>query len=349
VNEFEGTVKQLLNENVDAELGPHRLPPQLNVAAPDRTKLRPWLVPLVAAAGVAAAIGAIVVPAQLVADRPAGGAGGGLNVSSTTTSTPVIPQSPHSFPPTPTASPAATSVNLGGATLRLPAGWVASEVSDPNQYGNSVYSREWCLAPAETAGPPRADCPLQFGPAAAVIGSGIPVNFRVPLGIRRGGSQSPCPQSGFYGQSGWSLLHFGLRQVYDREWYGHCDGSPFWMEQYVVNTAPGYVLFSDQMTPELSAAMAEIAQYASLPAQAGQLWLYDIGIVQAVLRQSNGYLMTLAPIEGDGIRPWTRSDESPRSYPMEPTALKYAVVGTRVGVTTDGTKVIDIGAPISAP
>jgi hypothetical protein len=331
IDDFERELARSLNRSVDERLGPRRPAPPFPQASgrpASVQRAKRWLLPLAAAACVIAVVGGTVGVTQLRS---------------------VHRGTPGNSRPTSTSpAPGSTVVRLGDATLRLPSGWVAREVADPRQYGSSVYSREWCLAPAESAAQPHADCPLQFGSAAVASSSGIPVNLNVPLGTRLGGNQSPCPVSGFLGQSGWTLGRFGSRHVYDRQWHGHCaDGSPLWIEQYVVNTAPAYLLFSDQMNPELHAAMTEITQNASLPAQAGSLLLYDTGTVRSVTRQPNGYLMTIAPI--DRIEnEWRPSDEDPRSYPIGPNALKYAAVGTNVGVSTDGTKVISIGAPISA-
>lgn len=348
MTDFEGTVKQLLNQNVDAALGPRRPAPRLNVAAPVRPGVRPWLVPLLAAAGAAAAIAAIVVPVRLSADRPAGGPNiGGLTAPQSSSAAPPTATSDLNAPPPSPLSPAATAVDLGGAKLRLPVGWVAREVADPRRYGKSVYSREWCLGPAKSAGPARPDCPLQFGPTASATTSGVPVNANVPLGNRLGGTS--CPADALLTATGGGLVSFGQRDGFSSEWHDDCaDSTPWttpWILQYVVDTAPGYVLFSDQMTPELLAAMVEISQHASLPAQTGPLLLYDIGVVRAVTRRANGYLMTITPsiqVGGD----W-EPNGADRSYLIPHADLRLAAVGTRVGVTTDGTNVIDIGPPIA--
>jgi hypothetical protein len=347
MNDFESTIKQLLNDNVDTTLGPCRPAPPLDVTASNQRGFRPWLVPLVAAAGVAAAIAAIVVPARLFADRPAGGPDIRGPMASPSNSTYSAPETSGPNAPPPSPLPAAeTAVDLGGAKLRLPVGWVADEVADPHQYGSSVYSREWCLAPARSASSPSADCPLQFGPVAPVSTSGVPVNGNVPLGTQLGGRQSSCPVSDFSGESSAGLPSLGQRGWLNRAWQGRCHEQPLSIQQYVVNTAPGYLLFSNQRTPELDAAMAEITQYASLPAQNAPLLLYDMGVVRAVTPQSIGYRMTIAPIIREGGN-WMPSGEADRSYQISPAELKYALVGTKVGVTTDGAEVIDVGQPVS--
>ena len=350
MTDFEGTIKRLLNENVDATLGPRRPAPELDLstAAPGGPGFRPWLVPLLAAAGVAAAIAAIVVPAQLSADRPAGGPNmGGLNAPPSNAAAPPTETSDPNAPPTPLPiPPAGPAVVLGDAKLRLPVGWVATEVADPRQYGRSVYSREWCLAPATSAGPARPDCPLQFGSAAPVTTSSVPVNGRVPLGTMPGGVQSSCPVDSFSGDTSGGLDRFGQRDALISGWQGDCPQGPLSVKQYVVDTAPAYVLFSNQVTPERDGAMREIIQNASLPARDAPLMLHDVGVVRAVTPRSNGYLMTIAPIirlNGN----WVPNGTTTRSYPIRQADLKYAIVGTRVSVTTDGTKVIAVGPPVS--
>jgi hypothetical protein len=349
VTDFESALKRLLSDNVDAMLGPRRPAPQLDLSAAARGRrgFRPWVVPLLAAAGVAAAIAAIVVPAQLVADRPAGGTNNGSLIAPPSNPAYPAPENsdPSQSPPSP-IPPAGAAVDLGGAKLRLPVGWVAREVADPHQYGSSVYSREWCLAPAGSSGQPRADCPLQFGPAASVTTSGVSVNGYVPLGNRLGGTQSSCPVSGFLGETGWGMVGFGKRDGFDREWHGNCSDGPLWIKQYVVDTAPGYLLFSDQVTPELNAAMTEISAHALLPAQTAPLLLYDLGTVRSVTPRPDGYLMTIVPVMREGGA-WMPSGAATRSYLISSADLQNAAVGTRVGVTTDGTKVVSIGPAIS--
>lgn len=268
MTDFEGTLKRLLNENVDVALGRSRPVPQprLTNATAGWHAYRPWLVPLLAAAGVAAAIAAIVVPAQLSADRPAGGpSNGGLIAPPTNATAPTTESSGPTETPVP-VPPAGPAIVLGDAKLRLPVGWVASEVADPHQYGRTVYSREWCLAPAESASQPRADCPLQFGLAAPVTISGVPVNGNVPLGTLPGGKQF-CRASEFFGEYGGGLIQFGQRPGIERDWKGDCPEFSLSVRQFVVDTAPSYVLFSNQVTLSQEAAMEEIIEEATLPAQ----------------------------------------------------------------------------------
>jgi hypothetical protein len=345
VNEFESKVKRLLSQNVDAELGPRRPAPQLNFATPGRLRVRPWLVPLLAAAGVAAAIAAIAVPAHLVADRPSGGLDVGRPIAPTTSAAAPWETSDPNAPPTPWPKPGGPVVDLDGARLQLPIGWVAREVPDPNQYyGGNVFSREWCLAPAGSADPPRSGCPLQFGSIAPLV------NGKVPLANLEA---RPCPYKPELATGGGQgSVRFGQRDAFHREWGGgECsDGTtrinPWWIREYLVDTAPGYVLISNQMTPLLDAAWNEINDHASLPAQTAPLLLYDTGVVRTVTHQSDGYLMTIASIFTEGGWPYPGATVN-RSYLIRGADLKYAAVGARVVVTTDGTKVISIGEPIS--
>ena len=316
MNDFESTVKRLLNEKVDTTLGPHRPAPSLDVAA-GRRRYRPWVVPLVAAACIGAATVAIVVPVKLFANRQA-----------------------------PALSPSDSTVRLGDATLRLPAGWVAREVADASMSdGWRGYSSEWCLAPARTA-VASPSCPLQFGTGPAEP-QGFP-SPNEPAGIRS------APGLGLYcfdhdrvvdQQISRVTESFGNREAVHLQWHYRCgDGHVVWVEQYVIDTAPGFILFSDQMTSQLHSAMALIARYAAPPRQTGPLLLVDDGRLRSIEPQPDGgWRITITPLT-QTANGWQPTGEPDRSYLVPRRRLALAGVGDKLVVHTNGTQVVGVDA-----
>lgn len=339
IDTFENDLERMLNQSVEARLGPRCQPPAFVPTSRHRERnFRPWLVPLAAAAcAVAVTVGTFGATRVLSEHRPVSPASPDRSLMAP------APSVTATTSPGPALSPSSGTTSLGGATLRLPAGWVAKEVLDPYLPGGDVrgYTREWCLSPVRTAVASRS-CPLQFGIGRDPAGpAGFPLPD-YPAGI------SSAPGLGMYCTEGphpgvvdqqvsRATTSFGKRKAVYREWHDRCsDGHVVWVEQYLVNTAPGFIMFSDQTTPQLHSAMALIARYAALPAQTAPLWLSDQGFVRSVKPDANGYLVTIAPT----TRTWQPTGEPNRSYLITRNWLRFAV--GKVTLRTDGTKVLSI-------
>jgi hypothetical protein len=334
VNDIDNDVKRLLNEQVDARLGPRRSPPPFTPpAAAERGKRRwfgadraSWVLPLVAAACVAGVVGATI------------GAGGLLADDSTTAPghSPAPVPSPHS-----TTEPnhlTYQTIAVGGATLVIPDGWQVTDAPGVPQ------GRRWCLNPTGAAG---IRCTIAFQSMSA-FAAGRPVDVDVD---RRGfGVVDPprfCENDAvrFTEQTGDRA--FGGRGADWRRWAGTCpDGSAFAIEQYVVATNPGYALFAAPADARTHAAMNEIVQYSFLPRQSDPLRLMDRGILTSVDRAADGVTVTIDRVVLSETERVTVVNLNPTTYRyLVPTSVYDAAhvsVGDRVKIETDGLQVLKL-------
>jgi hypothetical protein len=350
-DDFESRFARLLNEQVDAGLGPRRAAPPFDPghsikmpAGARRRSARPWIVPLVAAAAVVVVAAGTLGVSRLVADKH--------NSPATTPTPPAPTQSPTATPtPTPTPMPSTPvpdksgTVNLAGATLTLPSGWVARDFLryDPDE--SSDPTRGWCLTPASTQ---------------AKVG-GCPISFRlvVPLAApepmidvdNRGGfygnPHQVCVPSGVtHSATQAAERTFGGRAAEWRQWRDDCaSGPPFLAEQYVVPTAPAYVIFSEQVDPTVHRLMTNLAADASLPPATPTMRYEDFGYVRRITVVADGIRVSIDRTVRDQA---ADADHTTYDYVVPnkvyarsatPAHLK---VGQLAQVFTDGTRVISI-------
>lgn len=166
-----------------------------------------------------------------------------------------------------TAVDVTPTVTLGGARLTLPAGWVAERVASSTQ--SHPILPTWCLMPHSGPAPASSDaanCTIAF--SAAPTGPSAPaLTVDTPGGLA--GNPEYCdpahPQTiSLLGKQESTL---GARPASYRNWlYACADGTRWPVEQYVVATAPAYVLYSSHATPAVHALMTNIAKTAQLPA-----------------------------------------------------------------------------------
>jgi hypothetical protein len=253
------------------------------------------------------------------------------------TSTPVSPSTTADSAPVLVDT---TKVLLAGAKLVLPPGWQARTF-----YGgqNTTPPSDWCLtSPAVhvALAPDVIRCTLVFSAVVAADGSGLDADNVAG----RGGDMSQCYQNAnprieattrtFGGRTS-EWRHFA--EAYK------CPGSsgpsrPFPMEQYVVPTSPGYILFSPNAIPAVDAAMTYIAQHSVLPAQNRPLRLTDRGHLRTAHRQADGVHITIARY----AEATDSTNESATVTYVIPTAMfdqSHGHIGDTVWLNTDGTKV----------
>jgi hypothetical protein len=148
VNDIESRIRDLLNESVDAELGARRPAPPFDPRRADTRARRwaPWVMPLVAAAGVAAVVGGTVAVAHLASDhRPAPPATSVAPTPTTPTAAPPSTTDPTSTPPSPTTAPSSTAVR------------------------SSVQTDWFTRTDVEAMAHPELNCPASFTPATTVL------------------------------------------------------------------------------------------------------------------------------------------------------------------------------------
>ena len=354
MNDFESNLKKALNDRVNERVGPRQNPPAFDALR--SAKLRSggatssrWLRPLLAAAVVAAVtIGATAAINALSDTNPVAPA----TPRPVPTATPgPVPTATPTSPSTPT-TPAATLptqspvvVELGGASISLPPGWVAR---DSALYlvasSRPIAAQEWCLTPSQLPTSTKdGACPLTLG-TIALKAEGNPVD----VDIEGGWASNPQYCSDFISGTGSSETTgdrpFGGRTADWRRWTINChDGTQHLVEQYVVASGPGLILFSEHADARVHDAMTEITTHSTLPPQTSALRYMDRGYIRSIDRTSAGVQIRLdrAVNTSYGIL-----NENPATYPyVIPTAMfdhAHLVVGSLGFLYTNGTTVTAI-------
>jgi hypothetical protein len=329
VNELESTVKRLLNDNVDAMLGPRRPAPQLDLSAAawDRRGLRPWVVPLVVAACLVAALIATLTTTKVLSDRPA---------------------APISTAP----APRPTVVQLADARIWLPPGWTATVASrGPSNIFPDVGNQSitWCLGPAKADGSGiTCQAWLERSVQEPVHGN-LDGNYdsTLPGGTPHSYEQL-CPDS----SRGWTMLDAALRDFGGRTaYYGVFDsqcvaGPKQHVTQYLVPAGPAFELYAKSSDKALQATMAEIAQRSALPKQTSAVPYYDHGYVRSLKSVAGHIELTIervlvgpsGPIKAEPRT--TRYIVPPGTWSIE--NLHPTAVGQLATVQTDGTIVFRV-------
>lgn len=340
MNDFESRLKDLLNESVDERVGPRRPAPPFGrprvVHGRDHRPRPPWLLPLLAAACVAAVVGGIVGTTRLVSDgthlpatRPPSPTVTTTPPPTSTPSTTSAPSTPRtsasastSQPPSSPTAPPPHAVRLGSATISLPANWVARNYQQYLTRGSvPIEAQAWCLTPASRPVSTAQDaCPLLFG---TIDPNGNSVNANIEGGYESNPEYcrpvvSRPGMTGYHQQS--EDRTFGGRAADWRRWELDCQsGNSYDIEQYVVPTVPGYILFSETADATVHAAMTEIAGNSELPPQTLPVRLYDVGYLRSIHRTSGGVQITVDRIayqDGKVI------DNNPQTYSyLVPTAV----------------------------
>ena len=267
---------------------------------------------------------------------------------SATTSAPAPTSTPTTPSPTGRArtsakasGPTSHTVSLGGARISLPAGWAA------RNYQSTQTPQAWCLAPS---GANASACPVLLE-TMPTPWSGQPVE--------------PDSQGGLYlnpqsclnlykpdAMTAAAIRNFGGRPAVYHRWSYDCQGVGYAVEQYVVDTGPGYVLVASHTTNAISAAMQHVAASSALPSASTGLPLADLGIVQAVKAatgtyagkaNSPGYLVTIRRVivgpnnTSIPISPATATYFIPEAAVPPGLVSTELKVGKRLLIQSDGT------------
>ncbi|GAB2478391.1 hypothetical protein [Jatrophihabitans fulvus] len=354
MTDFEDRLKQLLNEDVDARLGPQRPAPPMRPSVVERTSVRRrtrWLPPLLAAACIAVvAVGGVAGAQWLSDDRnPADPIGPTPTVGTSPAPEPTPssgsptarrPADTKTTPRTSSGSTGATpvSVRLGRASVALPSGWVGRPLSRYETSEGGYLADGLCLTPASTPVKPLA-CPVLLQQPAA------DGQFQLDVDNEGGfvGNPHPCGQGPSTVVEQSADKSFGRRTADYRRWTWNCTASGVTkhIEQYVVATAPAYVLYSEDATPAVSALMREVAAASTLPAQNAPVRLTDHGVVRSIARSGDTVRITLDRTvradDGRGDR-----NENPETYAYTVPASVFGTaieVGTTVQLQSNGRRV----------
>jgi len=252
----------------------------------------------------------------------------------------------HAAPPavshTSSPVPSPQRVSVGGAALDVPAGWTVEPTKAPTT---------WCLLPPGQSLPPNGNTEV----CAATF-------FQVPAGSR-GVQLSPDTTGGeisnpeWCGQVlssdvTWRLLDyhnrvFGGRDADYRRWTITCKNTATtWdIEQYVIDSAPAYVVFSDHADPPIHAALAVIAANSTLPKATGGLRYSDLGRVRTLTHDSTGYHLSIDRVVDDQGTGQYVTVGGTYDYLASETVLAgraAPTVGALVELTTDGQTVTSL-------
>jgi hypothetical protein len=351
VNDFESALRQTLNDHVDEIAGAMRPAPRFepNAPKPRRSPRSPWILPVLAAAVIAViAIGTAVATNALSRKLPispiASPSPGPIGTTPTSSPTPTTPsRSPASTetttPPISGTSPA--TVSLGGAAIVLPAGWVARDYSQYLSPGQGTPAAgQWCISPASLVASTKPNaCPLTL---ATIPDDGNEVDVDAQSGWM---SNSPQYCAGLGAENDTEQSgdrSFGGRIADWRRWQITCAlGTSHDVEQYVVASAPGFILFSDQVTTQVDAAMTQLVANATLPAQTLPLRFEDYGYIRSAVTMSDGIHITLDRI----VRGVSYGNNNPQTYdyviPTDMYDAATARVGSLVYLHSNGTTIRD--------
>lgn len=233
------------------------------------------------------------------------------------------------------SSPASTTLTLGGARLLVPAGWVGRR---------TTWSEmpQWCLEPASKPLPYFPDdCPMLFSQIPAG-GSSVPISADIEGGLLSNPQFCRPDQIRSYQLLDYGDVRMGGRAADYRRWQMVCkNGRVSPIEQYVVATRPGYIVFSQNADSGLHSVISQLAAGSILPAATGTLRYCDFGIVRTISHQSDGYHLRLDRVVK---APHGIINNNPTSYPyLVPDGAvqngRPPVLGGMATLATDGFRV----------
>ena len=239
----------------------------------------------------------------------------------------VAPAPPVTAGPTRSVTPAGPVVQLGGAALHLPLGWVARDYRGYLTKGvSTLEAQAWCLTPADRpVSTAQFSCPVDSAPSRT----------RRPATRSMWTSGRLPERSGVLLPRGRQLesvrsadVTFGGRRADFRRFDHRCaDGKRWRIEQYMVASSPGYILYSQTVDNEISAVMAQLVASATLPAQTSAVRYYDHGYVRSIVPDAGGVRISIDRVEPG---PGGLVNNNPRTYDyFVPQSAKPA--GLRVG------------------
>jgi hypothetical protein len=229
-------------------------------------------------------------------------------------------------------------VTLAAANVWLPSGWVARDYASYLQPGaGTLAAQQWCLTPSPLAPSTDSDaCPLTLGTIS-------PTGNQVDVDIN-GGWVSNSPTCYHFDSEQTGDRQFGGRAADWRRWRVSCGSRDLLIEQYVVATGPGYILYSDWTDPTVHDVMTGIVTRSSMPRQTSALRLMDRGYIRSVDRTASGVRISIDRVVS-GINGVVNNNPATYKYVI-PTAMFDSAgvqVGSLVVVHTDGVTVRNFG------
>jgi hypothetical protein len=229
-------------------------------------------------------------------------------------------------------------VRFESASISVPAGWVAHRRDTKDLFAEMPTL---CLAPADfTVNPKVSNCPVLLAPLNVDWG----VDANTGGGYRTDPSWCAAASPLYHSYREQSADEsFGGRTADWRRWEIECTAGGSWhIEQYVVPTGPGYVMYSQHADASVHAAMEEIATNSHLPSRTAPIRLWDEGYLRSVDRTASGVRITLDRI---AFQDGKLVNSNPRTYGyLVPTAVFNSwrggpSIGTLIYLASDGNKI----------
>ncbi|MFN8084814.1 MAG: hypothetical protein U0Q14_11355 [Dermatophilaceae bacterium] len=276
-----------------------------------------WLLPLAAAASIAAVVAGVVIAQSA-----------GRHTAPTSAATA-------------TGAGRTPVVQLPGVELSLPQGWTVKEY--PASAGSSPIGTVVCVGPG-------AQCPVEL---AALDPTANPVDIELEGGYLSNPQYcDPSVDGNTRTLTAYSTVAIGGRSAEYRAWTHACaDGTVHHVAQYVVPTPGGYILWSEHADAAITAAMKSIIAESVLPAaKAGGIRLYDQGIVQSMVASGDGFDVTIVRTYGFAAAEWKQVDDTTHTYHFASSILGGAtsmttVDGSNIQIFSDGSSVTQISWP----
>lgn len=360
--EFEQLLKQRLNQAVDAELGSPRTAPPFKIP-PVQHRIRPWLLPLLAAAAVVAVVAGTLGATHALSRKqltPPASPGPAVSISVAPSPTPATsspPRHPDTGHPTTVARstpPAVSLTTLGNAQLALPPGWVAR---DFHQYLNAnsglvLAGQAWCLTPADIAASTKFEaCPLEFLELPLVDKDEVDPAYQ---GASPSNPEYCTPGRTTDYQHTTGLAEFGGRKAVHYTWGVTCSdtGARHTQEQYVIPTGPGFVFYSGQPADSIGPPLSYLAAHSKLPAASNALPFCDGGTVLSVTKVPGSYRVRIArdllPVETAGVTVGASQATYYVPDTLNQPELNLLKVGAKLAFYNDGTSTHDIGIDVTS-
>lgn len=338
MTDFETLLAHRVNDLVDHDAGtPQSAPAFVPTEEEDRGRRPSWTRWALAAAAIVLVAGLTWAglsrmvftqgPSLAGPPTPSGA------TSSPSTSPSVLSSTAVDSPGPATTRP--TTDVVGEMTLVLPSGWVVREMVYPKGTAAAPGATEWCIDPAGSAD----TCTIYLTSAGNAAGN--------PLDVDIEGGWSSNPDFCGDGRVSESLdvadvRSFGGRSAEYRVWTHTCKTTVVHVEQYEVAYAPAWILYSEVADSRVSAAMSQIAQKSTLPAQSLPVRLADKGYIRSIRSTAAGYVIALDRIYTDPSQPSGAINNASTTYEYTvPKALlsRVPIIGDRVGIVTNGSTV----------
>jgi len=312
VNALEERLAEALNANVDHQLGARRPAPPFT--PPIREKRRsPWVLPLTAAACVAAIVGGTVAASRLLAHH----------------------DQPVSHQPTKVVSSPAPvpTVRVSDARIAVPSRWTLRRL-DSAGFGSS-----WCLL---RVGAAARTCTISVRRITDAAAEDFDVDHP---GIVGDPPQLLCGAEAAPRKETYGVRTFGGQSADWRRWDAHCarTGHSQRIEQWSDANVPTWVLVGTTIDggSAMSAVMAYVAQHSQLPAPTRPARAMDRGVLRAVHQTATGVRIELdrtVLVRSEGTMRSVNDDTATYAYDV-PRAIwsgAHVKTGQRVQLWTDG-------------